>query len=80
MHEADVVLSIIYTCPFCSHSGETTSPYKRKSLYGKQAYIFACEKCKEKLGIFKKLNMPKVFLEKLDVKNAVEETEAPDEE
>lgn len=79
-HEADVILSIQYVCPFCSHKGETTSPYKRKSLYGKPAYIFTCEKCKEKLGIYKKLNTPKAFLEKLGVKNAVEETEAPDEE
>ena len=58
-HIADMVLNVEYTCPACSFSGETTTEYKRKPWQGVKAYIFACGKCGEKLGVTKKLKEPK---------------------
>lgn len=64
-HEADAQLNIKYTCPFCNEDGETTMDYKRKTLYGKPAYVFECSSCNEKLGLYKKMNVPEKFIEKL---------------
>ncbi len=58
-HEAGITVNVEYTCPFCGHSGEATTEYKRKSWQGVKAYVFACESCKEKIGITKKLKEPK---------------------
>ncbi len=65
-HEADVILTIKYTCPFCEHKGVAQTPYKRKTLYGKPAFVFQCESCNEKLGIYKRMGAPEKFLEKLN--------------
>lgn len=64
-YEDTLECEIKYTCPKCSHKGETTVPFKRKSLKladsasGKarssKAIVFICEKCNEKLGITKKM-------------------------
>ena len=59
-HEDSCQIEIIYKCPKCGNEGETTTEYKRKSFTlenGKKApaIIFECEKCKEKIGITKKM-------------------------
>lgn len=65
-HEENSELNIKYTCPFCDHKGETTAIYKRKTLYGKPAYIFICDGCGEKVGLYKKMNVPPKFIEKVE--------------
>ncbi len=52
-------VEIQYTCPFCGKSGEATTEYKRKSYKGVKAYVFVCEHCGEKIGITKKMKVPK---------------------
>lgn len=54
-HEESLNVEIIYTCPHCGHSGETTTEYKRKSWEGVKAYVFMCEGCGKKIGITKKM-------------------------
>jgi len=54
-HEDKLTMEVIYTCPFCGNQGEATTPYKRKSFEGVQAYIFSCGKCAKKIGITKKM-------------------------
>ncbi|MBR9692471.1 hypothetical protein GOV07_00910 [Candidatus Woesearchaeota archaeon] len=58
-YEAAAVVNIEYVCPECSHAGETTSEFKRKTLQGVKSFIFVCEACKTKLGITKKMKVPK---------------------
>lgn len=58
-HEASVTLNIRYTCPFCQHTGETTTPYQRKTWQGVKAFVFVCEGCGKKVGVTKKLAAPK---------------------
>jgi hypothetical protein len=64
-HEAKLNAEIIYTCPFCSHKDEITTPFARKSWYGKKAVVFQCGKCKEKLGVTKKLSVSPDFIAKV---------------
>jgi len=64
-HEADVILNVKFTCPFCNKEGDATSPYKRKTLYGKPAYVFVCPNCDQKLGLYKRMAVPDKFMEKL---------------
>ena len=54
-HEESLDVEIIYTCPFCGHSGEATTQYKRKSWEGVKAYVFECGGCGKKIGITKKM-------------------------
>lgn len=79
-HEADVELCAKFTCPFCSKEGEATSPYKRKTLYGKPAFVIVCPNCKEKLGIYKRMGTPAKFLEKLGIEGAVDGPDSDDDE
>jgi hypothetical protein len=81
-HEEKLSAMIIYECPFCSNKGETTTPFARKSWYGKKAVVFQCAKCKEKLGITKKLAMPTDFIAKVHGKPVKKAAEAavPDDE
>jgi len=58
-HEESLKVEIIYTCPYCGHSGETTTEYKRKNFGGVPAYVFICENCKKKIGITKKMKEKK---------------------
>ena len=52
-------VEIKYKCPYCGNEGETTTECKRKNFKGVPAYIFTCEKCKEKIGITKKMKAVK---------------------
>ena len=54
-HEESLTLEAQYTCPECKKDGEGTSPYKRKSYLGAQAYLVECQHCKAKIPITKKL-------------------------
>jgi hypothetical protein len=67
-HETKLNAMIIYECPFCNNKGEATVPFARKSWYGKKAIVFQCAKCKEKLGLVKKLGVPADFLAKVQGK------------
>ena len=58
-HEEKAKVEIIYTCPECKHEGEAEVPYVRKSYKGTKAFVFVCEGCKAKLGITKKMAVPK---------------------
>jgi hypothetical protein len=64
-HEKKLSAMIIYECPFCNNKGETTVPFARKSFYGKKAIVFQCSKCKEKLGVTKKLSSAPDFMAKV---------------
>ena len=54
-YEPTLKVEVIYKCPFCGNEGEATTDYKRKKFKGVDAYVFECGKCKEKIGITKKL-------------------------
>ena len=54
-YEDTLSCDIIYTCPKCQFQGETTAPFKRKTWQGVKAIVFECGKCKEKLGVTKKM-------------------------
>jgi hypothetical protein len=58
-HEESLTVEVAYTCPFCKHIGEATTPYKRKTWKGVPSYVFVCEGCGEKIGISKKMKAPK---------------------
>ena len=50
-----LIMNIKYTCPYCGNEGEATTQYKLKTFKGVKAYVFECSKCKEKIGITKKM-------------------------
>jgi DNA-directed RNA polymerase subunit RPC12/RpoP len=85
-HETKLKALIIYECPFCEHRSETAVPFARKSWYGKKAIVFQCDKCKEKLGLVKKLGVPADFMAKVrgepvkGKKKAVEPVEDEDDD
>jgi len=58
-HEDTLIVSVQYTCPFCSKSGEATTPYKRKTYQGVSSYVFDCNDCGEKIAITKKMKESK---------------------
>ncbi|MBN2142166.1 hypothetical protein JW711_02450 [Candidatus Woesearchaeota archaeon] len=58
-HEESLTVEVIYTCPFCGHKGDATTPYKRVSWDGVKAYVFICEACKKKIGLTKKMKSGK---------------------
>lgn len=58
-YEDTLTCNIEYTCPHCGKSGETTTPFKRKSFQGVKAVVFQCKDCNEKIGITKKMAAPK---------------------
>ncbi len=57
--ENSLVFNVEYKCPHCGNEGETTTEYKRNNFYGVKAYVFNCQKCRQKIGITKKLKEPK---------------------
>jgi transcription elongation factor Elf1 len=54
-HEESCILEANYTCPACGKDGESTTPYKRKSYKGVQAFVVECQQCGENIPITKKL-------------------------
>jgi len=48
-------MNIKYKCPYCGNEGEATTNYKLKTFKGVKAYVFSCSKCKEQIGITKKM-------------------------
>jgi predicted RNA-binding Zn-ribbon protein involved in translation (DUF1610 family) len=58
-HEEKLEVKVIYTCPSCSHEGETTTEYKRKKWMGVDAFVFKCDSCGAKIGITKKMKAAK---------------------
>lgn len=58
-YEDTLTANIAYTCPHCSHKGETQIPYKRKTFEGAKALVFLCDKCKGKIPITKKMKSVK---------------------
>ncbi len=54
-HEPKLCVDVIYTCPFCSFSGEARTEYKRKSFQGVPSYVFVCAGCSEKIGVTRKM-------------------------
>ena len=57
--ENSLVINVDYKCPHCGNEGETTTEYKRKNFEGVPSYVFECQKCKKKIGLTKKLKIPK---------------------
>ena len=55
VHEESLTLEAKYTCPACGKEGESTTPYKRRSFMGVQAYVVDCSNCGEKIPVTKKL-------------------------
>lgn len=58
-YEEKLTANIAYTCPKCKNVGEIQVPYIRKSYLGVKAIVFNCQKCNEKIGITKKMKVPK---------------------
>ena len=59
-HEESCNVEVIYKCPKCGNEGEATTQFKRKPFTlanGKKApaYVFECSKCKNSIGVTKKL-------------------------
>jgi predicted RNA-binding Zn-ribbon protein involved in translation (DUF1610 family) len=54
-YEDTLTANVLYTCPKCKFEGEIQIPYKRKKFQGADSLVFACEKCKEKIPITKKM-------------------------
>jgi len=54
-HEESLTMNVQYKCPHCSHEGEATTLYKKKTVDGIPSYIFTCEKCGKKIAITKKM-------------------------
>lgn len=54
-HEETLSCDVIYTCPHCGKSGETSVPYKRKKFKKVDAVVFTCNDCGEKIPIMKKM-------------------------
>ena len=57
--EASFVVNIEYTCPYCKHEGQTTTDFKRKTFKGVPSFVFECQGCNEKIGVTKKMKVPK---------------------
>ncbi len=57
--ESSLTINVEYKCPHCGNDGKTTSKYERKNFEGVPSYIFECQKCKEKIGLTKKLKSGK---------------------
>lgn len=55
VYEPQLTMEVMYTCPYCKKSGETTTLYERKTLDGVPSYIFTCVDCGKKVGISKKM-------------------------
>ncbi|MAG91084.1 hypothetical protein CMO83_00235 [Candidatus Woesearchaeota archaeon] len=53
--EKDLIVNVDYKCPYCGNEGEAQTEYIRKSFKGAKAFVFACGKCSQKIGITKKL-------------------------
>jgi predicted RNA-binding Zn-ribbon protein involved in translation (DUF1610 family) len=58
-HEETLTVEIQYTCPYCQHVGEATTPCVRKTWNGVKAYVFECDGCGKKVGVSKKMKAPK---------------------
>ncbi len=54
-YEESLTANIRYICPKCVHPGELQIPFKRKKIDGVPALAFACQKCKEKIYVTKKM-------------------------
>ncbi len=64
-YEGSLTANIKYSCPHCGHKGETQIPFKRKKVKifdeeeGKEKMVdalqFACDNCKKKINITKKM-------------------------
>ena len=57
--ENSLMINIEYKCPHCGNEGETTTEYKRKTFEGVLSYVFECQKCRNKIGLTKKLKESK---------------------
>jgi len=57
--DKDLKVEVKYKCPGCGNEGFATTEYKRKTWQGVPAFVFECSKCKEKIGITKKMKKPK---------------------
>ena len=57
--ESQLVVNIEYTCPHCKHESQATTEFKRKSFKGVPSFVFECENCHEKIGVTKKMKLPK---------------------
>lgn len=59
VYEATLTANIIYTCPHCQKDGESTQPFKRKSIKGVQTLRVVCDHCTGNIDITKKMKVPK---------------------
>ena len=57
--EKSLRLEVDYKCPHCGFEGQTTTEYARKSFQGVPSFVFACEKCSQKIPLTKKLKATK---------------------
>lgn len=54
-HEETLTLEATYTCPHCKKAGESTAPFKRKTIKGTPSFIVECIHCKKIIPLTKKL-------------------------
>jgi uncharacterized CHY-type Zn-finger protein len=56
-YEESLTANVHYVCPACSFSGYAQVSFKRKRIDGILALQVACEKCKGKINITKKMKV-----------------------
>ena len=50
-----LTIEAMYTCPHCKKSGESTAPYKLKTINGIKTYRLLCQHCKGFIDVTKKM-------------------------
>lgn len=59
MHEESLVIESKYTCPHCGKDGESSAPFKRKTIDGVPTYRVLCQHCEGPIDITKKMKEKK---------------------
>lgn len=58
-YEPTLKAHAVYTCPHCKKEGESTVPFKRKTIQGVPTLRIVCEHCGGNIDITKKMKEPK---------------------
>lgn len=58
-YEDGLTALAVYTCPHCEKDGESSAPFKRKTIKGVKTLRLQCEHCGGNLDLTKKMKEPK---------------------
>ncbi len=59
VHEAELKVSVKYSCPHCKKAGEYTGPFKWKSITAVKTIRVVCDHCGGNVDVTKKMKLPK---------------------